>query len=310
LNHAESIKEALPGKPCIWQDFKQFGIGTGQSTMERYDKLVKSKALVPSFHSQTKISTDDHHPNGVLGIYPDMPDQPASTHENVITIVEEAVEEIQTRSPDTISKVKVAGRSTHDLLEELDVNGKDPIKMDWKTAIQLFVQQKRRTSYTFKRPPRRFLDRIGEIPGRTNRVHKDDKPKILVAIDTSASMSRGDLEEVISQFTNIRKFAHITIIECDVKIQRVYPFDGNINQVCGRGGTDFRPVFEPGFLRPFKSDGIIYFTDGCGPYPEKEPAIKTLWVLTDCSHKFKCPWGEKVNLNARTIVSSMHKIIT
>jgi predicted metal-dependent peptidase len=63
--------------------------------------------------------------------------------------------------------------------------------------------------------------------------------------------------------------------------------------VVGRGGTDLRPVFEPAFLREHQPDGIVYFTDGCGPYPMEDPGIKTLWVLTS-GPRFGCTWGERV----------------
>ena len=60
----------------------------------------------------------------------------------------------------------------------------------------------------------------------------------------------------------------------------------------GRGGTDLRPVFAPDFLAAHQPDGIIYFTDGFGPYPVETPRTKTLWVLSKPS-EFTCPWGEK-----------------
>ena len=42
-------------------------------------------------------------------------------------------------------------------------------------------------------------------------------------------------------------------------------------------------------------DGIIYFTDGEGPYPPEDPGVKTLWVLTKPA-PFGCPWGTKALL--------------
>ena len=62
--------------------------------------------------------------------------------------------------------------------------------------------------------------------------------------------------------------AHITIAECDVSVARVYPFDGRIENVVGRGGTDLRPVFAPSLLGAHDVDGVVYFTDGDGPYSE------------------------------------------
>jgi hypothetical protein len=40
---------------------------------------------------------------------------------------------------------------------------------------------------------------------------------------------------------------------------------------------------------------VIYFTDGLGPYPEEDPGVKTLWVLSK-PMDFACPWGQKAHL--------------
>ena len=54
----------------------------------------------------------------------------------------------------------------------------------------------------------------------------------------------------------------------------------------GFGGTDFRPVF--GYVnwliekKEFTNlKGLIYFTDGCGVYPEKKPDYETAFVFID-----------------------------
>src|SRR3712207_8113548 len=54
----------------------------------------------------------------------------------------------------------------------------------------------------------------------------------------------------------------------------------SLRDVAGRGGTDLRPVFEAEFLAEHRPDGVIYFTDGQGPYPQEDPGVKALWVLT------------------------------
>jgi predicted metal-dependent peptidase len=51
-------------------------------------------------------------------------------------------------------------------------------------------------------------------------------------------------------------------------------------------------VFEWDFLRSMRADGVIYFTDGAGPYPLEDPRIRTLWVLSK-PWEFRCPWGVK-----------------
>ena len=118
-------------------------------------------------------------------------------------------------------------------------------------------------------------------------------PRLLIAIDTSLSMTRAELEEIARQLALLSERAHVTIAECDVEVTRVYPFAGALERVEGRGGTDLRPVFEGAFLAALGVDGVVYFTDGEGPYPEVPPAVPTLWVLTKPS-EFRCPWGQRV----------------
>lgn len=80
-------------------------------------------------------------------------------------------------------------------------------------------------------------------------------------------------------------------------IQRCYPFDGNVTSVQGRGGTDLRPVFHRDFLGEHRPDGVVYFTDGDGPFPKQSPGVRALWVLTKDT-PFACPWGERAVLRA------------
>ena len=57
----------------------------------------------------------------------------------------------------------------------------------------------------------------------------------------------------------------------------------------GFGGTDFRPVFTyvDRLLEEKKLtnlNGLLYFTDGVGTYPEKSPAYKTAFIFNRDDH--------------------------
>lgn len=146
--------------------------------------------------------------------------------------------------------------------------------------------------HTYARPSRRFPDRAFEVPGRLWAPQKGIRPRIVCAIDTSASISKDELEEIALHLTNAGAFAELTIVECDARIQRIYRFTGRIDNVRGRGGTDLRPPFDPSILERYGPDGIVYFTDGLGPVPPRDPGVKTLWVLTRDGN-FHCPWGTR-----------------
>ena len=108
---------------------------------------------------------------------------------------------------------------------------------------------------------------------------------------------RRELEEIARQLVVLGERAHVTIAECDSSVTRIYPFAGRIENVVGRGGTDLRPVFAPEILGAHDIDGVVYFTDGDGPFSNEPPPVPTLWVLTK-PHLFRCGWGEKAWLRA------------
>ena len=67
----------------------------------------------------------------------------------------------------------------------------------------------------------------------------------------------------------------------------------------GRGGTNLCKVFAPECLDRHRPDGIVYFTDGRGPYPDRNPGVRTLWVLTT-GWGFPCSWGARVHMCNRS----------
>ena len=134
--------------------------------------------------------------------------------------------------------------------------------------LAVFVARARSPVHTWSRPSRRFPTRIFEVPGRSWAPRRSENPRLLVAIDTSLSMTKLELEEIARHLVILGERAHVTIVECDVSMARVYPFAGHIENVVGRGGTDLRPVFEPSILGAHDVDGVVYFTDGDGPFSE------------------------------------------
>ena len=118
------------------------------------------------------------------------------------------------------------------------------------------------------------------FPGAAGIKHKK-KVSILVAIDTSGSVSNQELIDFFSEITYIYKAgARITILECDANISANYEYNGKWNgKVHGRGGTDFQPVID--YYRKNIKDysALVYFTDGYCNIPENVPR-DTIWVIT------------------------------
>ena len=72
------------------------------------------------------------------------------------------------------------------------------------------------------------------------------KKNILVAIDTSGSVSSDNLVEFLGQLLHIHKTGHeVTVMECDAKITNIFKYKGDKEiAITGRGGTDFQPAID------------------------------------------------------------------
>jgi len=306
----EHIEEPLPN-PITWRSYSAYGIRPGQSTIERYELLVehvkktgaRPRPKPADGGPPSAEPLDDHRylrgkiraPGGVAQTammlekaMADAPPLPTKKRSN-----QPLDEEDMPRS------YTIAGKLPGRLLEELQGTTLPPSHfIDWKDALAMFVARARSPVHTWARPNRRFPDRVFEVPGRTWAPKRLTEPKLLVAIDTSLSMTKLELEEIARQLAILAERAHLTIAECDVEVTRIYPFSGALEAVTGRGGTDLRPAFEPGRLKAHDIDGVVYFTDGEGPFPAEPAIVPTLWVLTKPG-TFKCPWGERARLGRR-----------
>ncbi|MGN0363354.1 MAG: VWA-like domain-containing protein [Bilifractor sp.] len=146
---------------------------------------------------------------------------------------------------------------------------------------------------------------------------------LVLAIDTSGSTS-GDLVQIFVQKTyNILKQEenfftkfNIHIIQCDTnvredaKITNQQEFDDYLThmKISGLGGTDFRPVFS--YVNELIANheftnlkGLIYFTDGFGIFPSKQPDYKTAFVYVgdEFANSDVPPWAIKLVLQPEDI---------
>jgi predicted metal-dependent peptidase len=305
----EYIEEPLPN-PITLRGYSAFGIRPGQSTIERYEILVAHVRRTgarprprPGDGDPNASPVDDHRYLRAPTRVPGGVTQTAMMLERAMREAPEIpiLERPPTfdEEPDIPRRYTVAGRLPGRLIEELQGTTQAPEHtMDWRAALAMFAARARAPVHTWARPNRRFPDRVFEVPGRTWAPRKVTEPRLLVAIDTSLSMTKRELEEIARQLVVLSERAHVTVAECDVEVTRVYPFGGMLECVTGRGGTDLRPIFDPGRLASLDVDGVVYFTDGEGPFPLEPARLPTLWVLTK-PQAFKCPWGERARLGRR-----------
>lgn len=123
-----------------------------------------------------------------------------------------------------------------------------------------------------KRESKRFPDAAG------NRHQR--KSHILVAIDTSGSVSMPEYREFFGQIKTLKEKASFHVVECDTIIQHEYEFTGRENETLhGGGGTRFEPPIDLFLKDRKKYDALVYFTDGYAYIPENTPK-ETLWVIS------------------------------
>jgi predicted metal-dependent peptidase len=147
--------------------------------------------------------------------------------------------------------------------------------LNWRDQLQWLVRTSRHTQLVYKKNKR--SRRYGVSPGiKIKRKHR-----LLVALDTSGSVRAEELQLFFQEIHRLfRQGVEIEILECDVDIQRRYPYKGwPPEAVAGRGDTNYQPAIEL-FNEETDFGGLIYFTDGEGPPPFVEPKRPMLWVIS------------------------------
>ncbi|MFZ2897713.1 MAG: VWA-like domain-containing protein [Saprospiraceae bacterium] len=149
------------------------------------------------------------------------------------------------------------------------------VQIHWRKLLRQFAQSSRSTFIkdTIHRPSKRY----GVHPG----VRVRRRQRLLVAVDTSGSLSRGEQAEFFSEIRFLsRTGAEVTILEFDAEVKRVYPYRGQRPEfLVGGGDTNFVPVLEYANAGD-RWDGLIIFTDGFAPIPRIGIRPPVLWVVT------------------------------
>lgn len=172
------------------------------------------------------------------------------------------------------------------------INTKEPPKFDWRGYLRRFAGGSIKT-YT-KKQRRKYNKRYEDNPGLKIKMKKH----ILVAIDTSGSVSDKELVEFMQEIHHIHKTgADVTIAQADTAIKNISPYNPKEEyKVYGRGGTDFQAVIDYFNSNTRKYSSLIYLTDGEAPAPD-DVRGKVLWVLSTQSQKTDHLPGLTIKLN-------------
>lgn len=145
---------------------------------------------------------------------------------------------------------------------------------DWRRYFRRYLGNE--FTDLLRKSRKRESTRFPEAPG--NRHQR--KSNILVAIDTSGSISMPEYKEFFGQIKTLKEKASFHVLECDTDIKYEYDFNGKENLVLhGGGGTSFQPPVDYFLKNRRKYDALVYFTDGGADIPANTPK-ETLWVIS------------------------------
>lgn len=174
--------------------------------------------------------------------------------------------------------------------------------LDWRNIFAQVMFNQVPFEYSYKHPNKLFLQDDIVMPTITSGEGGD----VVLAVDSSGSISDTDLQRMMSQFLGLRQaFPKVTmrLVFCDTIIHKqltIKPED-DVDilmrmDIGGRGGTYFDPVFA--WVRDNVVDPkvVVYLTDG---WPFKVPDLAgvscpIIWVLTADNDNWRkqCPRGE------------------
>ncbi len=153
-------------------------------------------------------------------------------------------------------------------------------KLPWNEILMRFLSDMVKDDYTWSRPSKRFFPHH-YLPSQ----HSPTIGEIVVAIDTSGSVSVEELKEMLSEVESIRetfKPEKLTILDCDSKIHNEFKIDKYDNildlQFKGNGGTSFQPVID--YCDKRSPEVLIYFTDLYADDVEPVGDYPILWICT------------------------------
>lgn len=185
------------------------------------------------------------------------------------------------------------GRSIGELLES---------KTNWKFLLKSLVVSAMPYEYSYRLPDKRSYSTGVYLP----HVEKESSD-VIVAIDTSGSISKDDLTSFLSEIVAMSRQCHnlnMEVIVCDAAVHEVYPVrNGYISDIMniemkGGGGTSHVPVYEYCNKRRGNAKLLINFTDGFTSFPDpKDVNIETLWVLVENSIPIdRIPFGHVIRI--------------
>lgn len=201
----------------------------------------------------------------------------------ILTVLEEVAEQT----------IKARGTVPGNVAERIAASKViEPPKFNWKAFLRRFIGNS--TKYNIKKTKRKQSKRFELDFG----MKIESFSHVLLAIDSSASVSTKEVKEFLNEIYHMNKTGHdFSLVFADTSMGKVIKYKRNMDfEVEGRGGTDFNEVVDYFNLNKSKYSTLIYLTDGEAPAPEAK--IKNvLWVLSEQSNWTDHLPGKTIQLN-------------
>ena len=185
--------------------------------------------------------------------------------------------------------------------------------IDWKAELAKYIDNAvSKTKY--KLPSRRFIG--GGNAQYGYKRYKEDFENLVIAIDTSGSITRPMIEQFLSETMKITQEYNpqkTAILYCDTQVYApdiLEPGDEpDFNKIAGGGGTNFWPPFkwvQKNIIEEGDTPTVfIYFTDGYATFPTssdydiKNYEDRCIWVFLSFDgepYRNPQPFGERIDI--------------
>jgi len=285
----------LPDGACTWDRYE--GLVKGKDTNWYYNRLADNQrqdndptlknALAGMANGESECKDGKGKPMNLPGHdWSEVQGASEATQKMLGKNMEVVLNEVikNTSDPGNIP------RGLQELLEKLAII--EPPKFNWRAFMKRFVGTSTRVD--IKKTQRKSSKRFKDMAGSKEQYYSN----ILVAIDTSLSVSQSELEKFQNEIYHMHRTGHdITIVLCDTKIHNEFKFNPRQPlKVTGRGGTEFQPVIDLYNKNLRKYSCLIYLTDGEASAPEGARG-NILWVHSEVSTINESLPGKRIKLN-------------
>lgn len=273
----------LPPGGMTLNTFKDLNLEPKKGTRYYYDKLQQAANNSPKIKMIMEAMTngDVHDGDGDI-----VPNHDWEEFDNLSDTEKKLLgSQIDHHLKEIVNNLKGRGTIPGELQEYINrlFTVEEP-KFDWKGYLRRFSGGSFQvyTKKLFRKENKRFTEDAG--------LKIKQKRHMLVAIDTSGSVSTPELNEFINEIHHIYKTGtDVTLLQCDTEIRCVEKFNPKKELVIhGRGGTEFQPIIDYANNNN-KFTGLIILTDGEAPAPTK-CRLRTLWV-----HSSKSSINQELN---------------